>query len=83
MRTRNDLLALAGRYATQRRVPVATIIKEILHYEILFALNQSGAAALLTFQGGTSLRLCHGAPRFSEDLVFVGGHDFASADMAG
>lgn len=82
MRTRNDLLALAGRYATQRRVPVATIIKEILHYEILFALNQSGAAALLTFQGGTSLRLCYQGNRYSEDLDFVGGADFDPAEMA-
>lgn len=44
MRTANDLRALAGKYATERRIPAATVIKEILHYEILFALNQSGAA---------------------------------------
>lgn len=82
MRTKSDLLALAGRYARERRVPVATIIKEILHYEILFALNQSGAAAKLTFQGGTALRLCYQGTRYSEDLDFVGGSDFDPAEMA-
>ncbi|WP_233235022.1 nucleotidyl transferase AbiEii/AbiGii toxin family protein [Bordetella sp. LUAb4] len=82
MRTKNNLLALAGRYATDRRVPVATVMKEILHYEILFALNQSGASARLTFQGGTSLRLCYQGTRYSEDLDFVGGADFDPADMA-
>ena len=37
----------------------------------------------LTFQGGTSLRLCHGAPRFSEDLDFSGGPGFEAERMAG
>ncbi|WP_082621965.1 nucleotidyl transferase AbiEii/AbiGii toxin family protein [Bordetella sp. N] len=81
MRTKNNLLALAGRYANERRVPVATVLKEILHYEILFALNQSGAATRLTFQGGTSLRLCHQGTRYSEDLDFVGGTEFDPAEM--
>lgn len=58
------------------------IEKELLHYDILFVLEQAGLLDHLTFQGGTSLRLCHGAPRFSEDLDFVGGRDFASSDMA-
>ena len=35
----------------------------------------------LTFQGGTSLRLCYGAPRFSEDLDFAGGKSFKTADL--
>jgi len=52
------------------------IEKELLHYDILFALNRTGLLNALTFQGGTSLRLCHGAPRFSEDLDFAGGLDF-------
>lgn len=82
MRTKSDLLALAGRYATERRVPVAAVIKEILHYEILFALNQSGATGNLTFQGGTALRLCYQGTRYSEDLDFVGGPDFDPEQMA-
>lgn len=56
--------------------------KEILHYDILFALDQEGLLDALTFQGGTCLRLCHGSPRYSEDLDFVGGRDFASADLS-
>lgn len=55
--------------------------KEILHYDILYALEHAGLLANLTFQGGTSLRLCRGAPRFSEDLDFVGGTGFAPAQL--
>ncbi len=45
------------------------IEKELLHYDILFTLDKDNLLDRLTFQGGTSLRLCHGSPRFSEDLV--------------
>lgn len=57
------------------------IEKELLHYDILFALDQDGLLDKLTFQGGTALRLCYGAPRFSEDLDFVGGYDFKKEDL--
>lgn len=57
------------------------IEKEVLHYDILNALDRSGLMQGLTFQGGTSLRLCYRAPRFSEDLDFVGGVDFTSTDL--
>ena len=50
--------------------------KELLHYDILFCLDTEGLLDTLTFQGGTSLRLCYGAQRFSEGLDFVGGKDF-------
>lgn len=50
--------------------------KELLHYDILFSLDSEGLLDQLTFQGGTSLRLCYGAPRYSEDLDFAGGTDF-------
>ena len=52
------------------------IQKELLHYDILYCLDNAGLLDQLTFQGGASLRLCHGAPRYSEDLDFVGGKDF-------
>jgi predicted nucleotidyltransferase component of viral defense system len=81
-RNRDDLLALAGRYATERRAPVATIVKEILHYEILYALLQSNAIPKLTFQGGTALRLCYRGTRYSEDLDFAGGNEFDPGVMA-
>ncbi|SOC02058.1 hypothetical protein SAMN05877962_10517 [Alloalcanivorax xenomutans] len=55
--------------------------KELLHYDILFALDRQGLLDRLTFQGGTSLRLCHGAPRFSEDLDFVAGTEFGDPEL--
>ena len=58
------------------------IEKELLHYDILFSLDKEGLLDILTFQGGTSLRLCYGSPRFSEDLDFAGGRDFAGRQMA-
>lgn len=58
------------------------IEKELLHYDILFCLAQSGLLKNLIFQGGTSLRLCYNANRFSEDLDFAGGRDFCSADLS-
>jgi len=67
----------AGSRAHMRPV----VEKELLHYDILFALDQEGLLDLLTFQGGTSLRLCYGAQRFSEDLDFVGGRDFAALQL--
>lgn len=54
------------------------IEKEILHYDILYALQTTGLLKDLVFQGGTSLRLCHGSSRYSEDLDFAGGEDFKS-----
>ncbi|QTL39216.1 nucleotidyl transferase AbiEii/AbiGii toxin family protein [Xenorhabdus budapestensis] len=55
--------------------------KELLHYDILFCLAKDGLLREITFQGGTSLRLCYSSNRFSEDLDFAGGRDFCSTDM--
>ena len=52
------------------------IEKELLHYEILGAMNDAGLLRHLTFKGGTCLRLCYGGLRFSEDLDFSGGAAF-------
>jgi len=57
------------------------IQKELLHYDILYSLDREGLLQALTFQGGTSLRLCYGANRFSEDLDFVGGREFSRAQL--
>jgi predicted nucleotidyltransferase component of viral defense system len=56
--------------------------KEILYYDIFYALDAAGLLKGLVFQGGTSLRLCRGSSRFSEDLDFAGGRDFTSDKMA-
>ncbi len=58
------------------------IEKELLHYDILFALDKAELLNSLTFQGGTSLRLCCRSSRFSEDLDFVGGKDFKQDRLA-
>lgn len=63
--------------ATMRPV----VEKELMHYEIFSALDEDGLLKNLVFQGGTSLRLCRGSDRFSEDLDFVGGRDFSAAGM--
>ena len=76
----NVLVELAMReegYANMRPV----IEKELLHYDLLFALDKQGLLDKLVFQGGTSLRLCYGSPRFSEDLDFAGGYDFTTAKL--
>ena len=64
-------------FSTNRPV----VEKELLHYDILYALSAAGLLKKITFQGGTLLRLCHGSNRFSEDLDFAGGHNFCSVDM--
>ncbi len=56
--------------------------KELLHYDVLFCLSEAGLLKSLVFQGGTSLRLCYGANRFSEDLDFAGGNAFCATDLS-
>lgn len=81
LRTRQNLIQLAGGIAASRGAPASTVIKELLHTEILYCLVQSGAAEDLVFQGGTCLRLVHGGSRYSEDLDFAGGADFDPESM--
>ncbi|MCO5761589.1 MAG: nucleotidyl transferase AbiEii/AbiGii toxin family protein [Chromatiaceae bacterium] len=38
---------------------------------MLYGLWRADFFAVATFQGGTSLRILHGLPRFSEDLDFI------------
>lgn len=72
-----DIVVTEKNYAANRPV----VEKELLHYDILYALSAAGLLKHITFQGGTSLRLCYGSNRFSEDLDFAGGRDFCSAQM--
>lgn len=46
-------------------------VKEILQEVALYALWSAGFFEVALFQGGTSLRILHGLPRFSEDLDFL------------
>ena len=45
--------------------------KEIIQEIALYALWRSGFFEVAAFRGGTSLRILHGLPRFSEDLDFM------------
>jgi predicted nucleotidyltransferase component of viral defense system len=58
------------------------IEKEIIHFDLFFALDQEGLLNDLVFQGDTAVRLCYGGKRFSEDLDFAGGVDFSSHKLA-
>lgn len=62
---------IASKVDGVRLTPV--IEKEIIHYEIIRSLGRNGLLRDITFQGGTSLRLCYGSQRYSEDLDFVAG----------
>jgi len=46
-------------------------VKEILQEIALYALWRGGFFEVALFQGGTSLRILHGLPRFSEGLDFL------------
>jgi predicted nucleotidyltransferase component of viral defense system len=45
--------------------------KEILQEVVLYVLWRAGFFEAAAFQGGTSLRILHKLPRFSEDLDFI------------
>jgi predicted nucleotidyltransferase component of viral defense system len=49
------------------------LIKEAVHLHLLSALSDAGVLRHVVFKGGTALRLCFGAERYSEDLDFVCG----------
>lgn len=67
----SDLENIADSYAFELGNTKDAVIKEILHYDILQSLSQSDIANDIVFQGGTSLRLCYGNNRHSEDLDFA------------
>ena len=79
-----DFKSLAQKIAQEKDyAPLLPVLeKELLHYEILAALDEARLLDNLVFQGGTSLRLCYGSERFSEDLDFAGGTNFNSANMS-
>ncbi len=70
---------IASKVDGARLTPV--IEKEIIHYEIIRSLGRNGLLRDITFQGGTSLRLCYGSQRYSEDLDFVAGDKFDSLPL--
>lgn len=58
-------------YQADNAVEEEQAIKEIIQEIALFALWKAGFFKVAAFQGGTSLRILYGLPRFSEDLDFI------------
>jgi predicted nucleotidyltransferase component of viral defense system len=58
-------------YQANNAIEEEQAIKEIIQEVALFGLWKSGFFEVAAFQGGTSLRILHGLPRFSEDLDFI------------
>ena len=60
-----------GRYGATNALEEENALKEILQEIALYALWRADFFDCALFQGGTSLRILHGLPRFSEDLDFL------------
>ncbi len=58
-------------YAPNNRLEEENATKEILQEIALYALWRAKFFNVALFQGGTSLRILHNLPRFSEDLDFM------------
>lgn len=58
-------------YAPNNRLEEENATKEILQEIALYALWRAKFFDVALFQGGTSLRILHNLPRFSEDLDFM------------
>jgi hypothetical protein len=58
-------------YKSTNPVEEEQATKEIIQELALYALWRADFFAVAAFQGGTSLRILHGLPRFSEDLDFM------------
>jgi len=56
---------------TETAVGRENALKQILQEIALYALWRADFFDVALFQGGTSLRILHGLPRFSEDLDFI------------
>lgn len=59
------------RYGATNPLEEENAVKDILQEIALYALWRSDFFDVALFQGGTSLRILHGLPRFSEDLDFL------------
>jgi predicted nucleotidyltransferase component of viral defense system len=59
------------RYACTDALQEEHALKEILQEVALYGLWRANFYEVAAFQGGSSLRILHGLPRFSEDLDFI------------
>ncbi|PCI51136.1 MAG: hypothetical protein COB51_02515 [Moraxellaceae bacterium] len=60
-----------NRYGASNALMEEHATKEIIQEIALYALWRTGFFEVAAFQGGTSLRILHRLPRFSEDLDFI------------
>lgn len=58
-------------YKVNGAIEEENALKEILQEIMLFSLWRSGFFEIAAFQGGTSLRILHNLPRFSEYMDFI------------
>lgn len=58
-------------YGATNAVEEENATKEIIQEIVLYALWRADFFDVALFQGGTSLRILHALPRFSEDLDFL------------
>ena len=79
-----DLVGLARRAVSKAGYEglQGFVEKEIRHWDILHVMARSGLLSGLVFHGGTSLRLCHGGVRLSEDLDLCTGGNFPRGKAA-
>lgn len=78
----SNLSELVRRGVPQSEVHLIPVIeKELIHYDVLAALEKLGLIEELVFHGGTCLRLCYGAQRRSEDLDFAYAGDLEELDL--
>ncbi len=76
-----DIQKIADLEARGNETVRGTVIKELLHYDILDALARSELGRHVVFHGGTAIRLCHNGNRYSEDLDFVAPSGFDEAHV--
>lgn len=58
------------RYVLNTHEDRSLALREVMQEIALAGLNRGGFFEKAAFYGGTCLRIFHGLPRFSEDLVF-------------
>lgn len=67
-----NLSKLAENYSENLGINLkSVIIKDMLHLDILKALNDCEISKQIVFQGGTALRFCYQGARYCKDLNFV------------
>jgi len=63
-----DLQQIKNEYSEPLQGYERAIVREYLQYKILQAIFESKQASMLSFLGGTALRIVHGNSRFSKDI---------------